>query len=134
VSLFGIGVMAYELKDFPVRSLVALVDPQMAHMKVDDLGTGFAGHEKVDILRVLETKPTLVLFDINVYENTTAPSDLVVALGAALEDPSVQKILAEQYEPATEWLDDPLNDEGGYLRYYKRVSGKQGHGAAPTGP
>jgi hypothetical protein len=106
----AIGAVSY-YSGLKIYSIHGLVDPKIARMDSRDLGRGFPGHEKSDLLYILSKKPTYFMFN---RELTTEPGTLPIY------SEEVTKILQEEYELSYNWLDDEKNNESGYFTFLKR--------------
>ena len=81
-------------------------------MQFDDLGKGFPGHEKIDLLYILSKQPTYFIFN---RKFTNEPADY------PSYSPEVNKILKEDYVLVSKWLKDDKNNEEGYFTFLERI-------------
>ena len=88
-----------------------MVDPKIARMDLDDLGKGFPGHEKSDLLYTLSKRPTYFMFS---RELTTEPGNYPVY------SEEVNKMLQDEYKLVYKWLADEKNNEAGYFTFLQR--------------
>ncbi|MFC2103313.1 hypothetical protein ACFLSS_02675 [Bacteroidota bacterium] len=88
-----------------------LDDPVIAKMKVDDMGTGFPGHEKSDLKYTLSKKPTYFMYLRELTERAGQFPEYA---------PEVDSILRKEYEQVSVWLEDKKNDESGYFTFLQR--------------
>ncbi len=110
----AIGALSYYSK-LKVYDIYGLVDPHIAKMTMEDLGKGFPGHEKIDLLYTLSKKPTYFIFS---REFTNEPADYPSF------SPEVDTILKKDYLLVSKWLKDKENDEEGYFTFLelKRIN------------
>lgn len=109
LALLGIGIIPY-ISDMEVRSFHGLVDPYIAHKPTEkEIGSGVAGHEKVDFVSVIREKPTYIMVDTgDLYPEPQAFPSF---------DEEIDAFVRENYELKTAWLVDTANHESGYLHY-----------------
>ena len=89
-----------------------LVDPVIARMQFEDLGKGFPGHEKEDLLYTLSKQPT---YFINNRKSANEPADY------PSYSPEVNKVLRSEYRVVSKWLEDEKNNESGYFTFLERI-------------
>jgi hypothetical protein len=113
----AIGAVAY-FSDLKIYGFHGLVDTHIAHLKQDDLGKGFSGHERGDYGYILAKEPTYFMFTRRLLEEGTCdfPEDY---------DPDIIALLRRDYELVGEWLEDRENNESGTFCFLKRKSGAQ---------
>jgi hypothetical protein len=85
-----------------------LVDPAIAHQKAEDIGRGFPGHEKTNVLHALRKGPTYFVFDRRIYRKPITPP----RYGAEAD-----ALIRERYRLSHVWLEDRVNGEKGYLTF-----------------
>jgi len=107
IATDAIGAISF-YSGLKVYDFHGLVDPVIARMQFDDLGKGFPGHEKIDLLYTLSKQPTFFIFNRK-FTNETAdyPS----------YSPEVNKALQEEYVLVSKWLKDEKNNEEGYFNF-----------------
>ena len=103
----AIGAVSY-YSGLKIYSIHGLVDPKIARMDSKNLGRGFPGHEKLDLLYTLSKKPTYFMFS---RELTIEPGKFPIY------SEEVNKILQDDYKLVYKWLDDKKNDESGYFTF-----------------
>lgn len=106
----AIGAISF-YSNLKIYCLHGLDDPLIAKMKVDDMGSGFPGHEKSNLKHILLKKPTYFMFS---RELTNKPADYPSYSG------EVNKILKEDYILVFRWLKDKKNNESGYFTFLQR--------------
>jgi hypothetical protein len=84
-------------------------------MQFEDLGKGFPGHEKINLLYTLSKQPTYLIFN---RKFTNEPADY------PSYSPEVNIVLLEEYLMISEWLKDEKNNEEGYFNFLERKKGK----------
>ncbi len=110
LALLGIGIIPY-ITDMKVHSFHGIVDPAIAHKENAGLGTGVAGHEKVDFVSVILRKPTYIMVDTgDLYPEPQPFPDY---------PDEIDDFVRQNYELKTAWLVDHANHESGYLHYLK---------------
>ncbi len=114
LALRPIGVIPY-VSGMRIHSIHGIVDPFIAHKVVSGtvLGTGFPGHEKQDLRHALSKKPTYVML-------TSDLSPRPQAYPVYPED--IDKILRENYEVRSVWLNDTQNGQAGYFTFLELKS------------
>jgi hypothetical protein len=93
-----------------------LVDPEIAHQKAEDLGRGFPGHEKTNVLHALLKGPTYFVFDRRIYKKPIRPPSYGAEANA---------LIRENYILSDFWLEDRANDEEGYLTFLELKKNKR---------
>jgi hypothetical protein len=93
-----------------------LVDPEIAHQKAEDIGRGFPGHEKTNVLHSLLKNPTYFVFDRRIYRKPITPP----RYGAEAD-----ALIRENYRLSHAWLEDRVNDEKGYLTFLELKKNKR---------
>lgn len=106
----AIGAISY-FSDIKIYGLHGLVDPKIARMDSKDMGKGFPGHEKSDLLYTLSKKPTYFMFS---RELTTGPGTFPIY------SEEVNKILHDEFKLVYKWLADEKNNESGYFTFLQR--------------
>jgi len=106
----AIGAVSY-YSGLIIYSIHGLVDPKIARMDSKDLGKGFPGHEKSDLLYTISKKPSYFMFS---RELTTRPGTYPIY------SEEINKILQDEYEPVYKWLTDENNNESGYFTFLQR--------------
>jgi len=108
----AIGIISYH-SGLRVYGAHGLVDPAVAHEGRGDarIGSGFAGHERHDLARLLEKRPTFVMFTREL--KPARPTGI-----AAPED--MRAIIAREYRLESVWLEDPRNGEAGWFNFLER--------------
>lgn len=110
LALLGIGIIPY-VTEMKVHSFHGIVDPAIAHKNDTGLGTGVAGHEKVDFISVILRKPTYIMVDTgDLYPEPQPFPDY---------PDEIDDFVRQNYELQTVWLVDRINHESGYLHYLK---------------
>ncbi|RKY90650.1 MAG: hypothetical protein DRQ13_12335 [Ignavibacteriae bacterium] len=107
IATGAIGAISY-YSGLKVYDIYGLVDPVIATMQFDDLGKGFPGHEKIDLLYTLSKQPTYFIFN---REFTDEPCDY------PSYSPEVNQVLQEKYVLVSIWLKDGKNNEAGYFNF-----------------
>ena len=103
----AIGAIAF-YSNLKVYDFHGLVDPVIAKMEFKDLGKGFPGHEKIDLLYTLSLQPTYFIFSRELtIESANTPS----------YSPGVNKILRDEYSLVSKWLKDEKNNEEGFFNF-----------------
>jgi hypothetical protein len=110
IATDAIGAIAF-YSDLKVYDFHGLVDPVIAGMQFEDLGKGFPGHEKIDLLHTLSKQPTYFIFN---RKFTNEPADY------PSYSPEVNKVLKERYLLVSKWLKDEQNNEEGYFTFLQR--------------
>ena len=103
----AIGAISY-YSGLKIYDIYGLVDPEIAMMDYDDVGKGFPGHEKKDLLHTLSKEPTYFLFN---RELTDQPADYPSYSN------EVNNVLRENYSLVSKWLKDENNNEEGYFNF-----------------
>ena len=106
----AIGAVSY-YSGLKIYSIHGLVDPKIARMDFDDLGKGFPGHEKSDLLYTLSKRPAYFMFN---RELTTEPGIFPIY------SEEVDKLLHDEYKLVYKWLADEKNNESGYFTFLQR--------------
>jgi len=106
----AIGAISY-YSDLKIYDIYGLVDPVIATMQFVDLGKGFPGHEKIDLLYTLSRQPTYFVFR---REFTDEP------VGYPSYSSEVNKVLKDDYTLVSKWLKDEKNNEEGYFTFLER--------------
>jgi arabinofuranosyltransferase len=106
----AIGAISF-YSNLKVYDFHGLVDPVIAKMEFEDLGKGFPGHEKIDLLYTLSKQPTYFIFS---REFSNEPADY------PSYSPKVNKLLREEYMIISKWLKDEKNNEEGYFTFLQR--------------
>ncbi len=106
----AIGAVSY-YSGLKIYSIHGLVDPKIARMDSKNLGKGFPGHEKSDLLYTLSKRPTYFMFS---RELTTEPGIFPIY------SEEVNKILQDEYKLVYKWLVDEKNNESGYFTFLQR--------------
>lgn len=107
LALGPIGVISY-YSDMTIYSMYGIVDPYIAHKPMTGIGQVLAGHEKHDIPYILSRRPTYFLFSSILQPEPEAFPDYSGEVG---------KILQENYQLHSVWLEDPVNQEAGYFTF-----------------
>jgi hypothetical protein len=107
----AIGAISF-YSDLKVYDFHGLVDPVIAKMDFEDLGKGFPGHEKIDLLYSLSKQPTYFVFS---REFSNEPADYPTY------SPKVNKVLQEEYVLVSKRLKDEKNNEEGYFTFLQRI-------------
>jgi len=107
IATDAIGAIAF-YSGLKVYDFHGLVDPVIARIQFDDLGKGFPGHEKIDLLYTLSKQPTYFIFS---REFTNEPTDY------PSYSPEVNEVLQEDYALVSKWLKDRKNNEAGYFNF-----------------
>jgi hypothetical protein len=102
-----IGVISY-YSDMTIYSIFGIVDPYIAHKQMTGLGQGFPGHEKHDLPYVLSKRPTYIMFSLGLRSEPESYPDY---------SDEIDKIIHENYQLRSVWLDDSINDEAGYFTF-----------------
>jgi hypothetical protein len=104
-----------------VHDVHGLVDPAIAHAARLDarVGRGFAGHDRRDLARLLEYRPTFVMFTREL--RAERPQRLAVP-------PELGPRFERDYALRSVWLEDPSNAAAGWWSYLER----RDRGAAPA--
>jgi hypothetical protein len=110
IATDAIGAVSY-YSGLTIYSIHGLVDPKIARMDSKDLGKGFPGHEKSDLLYTLSKKPTYFMFS---RELTTEQGTFPIY------SEEVNKILQDEYKLVYKWLADEKNNESGYFTFLQR--------------
>jgi len=77
-------------------------------MQFNDLGKGFPGHEKMDLLYTLSMQPTYFIFS---RELTVEQVDY------PFYSTEVNRVLKEEYLLVSKWIKDEKNNEEGFLNF-----------------
>ena len=111
VAVGAIGVLSYHA-DMVVHGLFGLTDPVIAHStQTSAIGSGFPGHEKMDLLHVLSKRPTYFIFT---RQLTGEPG------GYPSYSPAVDAVMQRDYGLVSSWLKDSANNEEGYFTFLRR--------------
>jgi hypothetical protein len=110
VSTSSIGAISF-YSNMKIYGWHGLDDPLIARMQVDDMGSGFPGHEKSDLKYTLSKKPTYFMYSRELTEKTGKFPEY---------EPKVDSILRKEYEKVSVWLKDINNGESGYLTFLQR--------------
>jgi hypothetical protein len=106
----AIGAISY-YSNLKIYGLHGIVDPVIATMETADLGKGFPGHEKSDLLYVLSNKPTYFMYT----------RDLTKDPGKYPEySDEINKFLVDNYTLVYKWFEDEKNSESGYFNFLQR--------------
>jgi hypothetical protein len=111
IATDAIGAISF-YSDLKVYDFHGLVDPVIARMQFEDVGKGFPGHEKMDLLYTLSKLPT---YFINNRKFTNEPA------GYPSYSPEVNKVLQSEYRVVSKWLVDEKNNEKGYFTFLERI-------------
>ena len=106
----AIGAISF-YSDLKVYDFHGLVDPVIARMQFEELGKGFPGHEKIDLLYTLSKQPTYFIFS---REFSNEPADY------PSYSQKVNQVLFEEYRLVSKWLKDEKNNEEGYFTFLQR--------------
>jgi arabinofuranosyltransferase len=106
----AIGAISF-YSDLKVYDFHGLVDPVIARMEFEDLGKGFPGHEKINLLYTLSKQPIYFIFS---REFSNEPADY------PSYSPKVNKVLLEEYMLVSKWFKDEKNNEEGYFTFLQR--------------
>ena len=108
----AIGAIGYH-SGLRVYGVHGLVDAEIAHgtRGAARIGTGFAGHDRRDLARVLARRPTFVVLRQDLLERR--PKDLRLT-------PGLTALLGTDYRLVTVWLEDERNDEAGWFGFLER--------------
>lgn len=107
LALGPIGVISY-YSDMTIYSIFGIVDPYIAHQPMTGIGRVFAGHEKHDIPYVLSNRPTYFLFSLGLQPEPESYPEYSGDAG---------RIIRENYQLKSVWLDDRGNNEAGYFTF-----------------
>jgi|GEM_PF-832051 len=111
IATDAIGAISF-YSNLKVYDFHGLVDPVIARMQIEDLGKGFPGHEKINLLYTLSKQPT---YFINNRKFTNEPADY------PSYSPEVNKVLQSEYRVVSKWLVDEKNNEEGYFTFLERI-------------
>ena len=106
----AIGAIAY-CSNMKIYGFNGLVDTHIAHIEKKNLGKGFPGHEKEDILYSLSLKPTYIMFSRRL---TKIPRVII-----SRKIYNVLPVIRKNYMPISIWLVDKINSKEGYLSFFK---------------
>ncbi|MGB5288745.1 MAG: hypothetical protein WBN42_09665, partial [Ignavibacteriaceae bacterium] len=112
IATDAIGAIAY-YSGLKVYDYHGLVDPYIAHLEIENLGKGFPGHEKKDFVYTLSRKPTFLMFN---RELTVQKAEVPVY------PEEIKAIIESEYELASVWLRDDLNNESGFFNFFQRIN------------
>lgn len=109
----AIGVISWYAR-MVVYGLHGLDDPKIARMEQGvgqkELGRGMAGHEKADVVYILEQKrPTYYMFERRLRQKPYRPP----------LSGTVKRIFEHRYQLQSAWIEDPFNDEAGYFSFFE---------------
>ncbi len=110
IATDAIGAISF-YSGLKVYDFHGLVDPVIAKMDFADLGKGFPGHEKIDLLYTLSKQPTYFIFS---REFSNKPADYPTY------SQKVNKVLHEEYVLVSKRLKDEKNNEEGYFTFLQR--------------
>jgi len=111
IATDAIGAISF-YSNLKVYDFHGLVDPVIARMQFEDLGKGFPGHEKIDLLYTLSKQPT---YFINNRKFANEPADY------PSYSPEVNEVLQSEYRVVSKWLVDEKNNEEGYFTFLERI-------------
>ena len=96
-----------------VYGVHGLVDAEIAHgeRSAGRVGTGFAGHDRRDLARVLSRQPSFVVLRQDLLPRRPKQMRLTPALTA---------LLGSDYRLVTVWLEDERNGEAGWFGFLER--------------
>ena len=96
-----------------VYGVHGLVDAEIAHSErnAGRIGTGFAGHDRRDLARVLSRQPSFVVLRQDLLPRRPKQMRLTPALTA---------LLGSDYRLVTVWLEDERNGEAGWFGFLER--------------
>ncbi len=108
----AIGAIGYH-SGLRVYGVHGLVDVEIAHGErgAGRIGTGFAGHDRRDLVRVLARQPTFVVLRQDLVSRRPKGMRLTPGLAA---------LLGTDYRLVTVWLEDERNDEAGWFGFLER--------------
>jgi len=107
----GIGAVSY-YSNLRIFDFYGTVDPYIAHQKRENLGKGFAGHEKVNFTYILAKRPTYIMFTRQLtMKPCTFPENY---------PPEATVLIRQYYELVSIWLEDKDNGESGYFCFGQR--------------
>jgi len=112
VATGAIGAISY-YSNMKIYGLYGLVDPFIAKKEIKDIGKGFPGHEKSDLMHVLSKQPKYFMFS---RELTEEP------LSYPKFSEKVNKVLQSEYRVVSKWLEDKQNNEEGYFTFLERIN------------
>jgi arabinofuranosyltransferase len=108
----AIGAISY-YSNMKIYGLHGLVDPFIAKKEMKNIGKGFPGHEKSDLLHILSKHPNYFMFS---RELTEEP------LSYPKYSKEVNEVLQSKYRIVTKWLKDIENNEEGYFTFLERIN------------
>ena len=113
----AIGAIGYHSR-LDVYGQHGLVDPVLAHRKqsASNLGSGLPGHDRRDLVYSLGLEPTWFLFN----RDLSAEPGQFDASRDQRFTPAVLAIIDQHYDLRSEWIDDPINGEAGWLSFFER--------------
>ncbi len=96
-----------------VYGMHGLVDPEIAHAphRNPNVGGGWAGHDRRDLVRLFEKQPTFVMFARTVRPEQPRGAELQADLDPAL---------VAEYGLVSLWLEDFANREAGWFSFLER--------------
>ncbi|MGD8306143.1 MAG: hypothetical protein PVF17_05785 [Ignavibacteria bacterium] len=106
----AIGVISY-YSNMKIYGLHGLDDPVIAKMKINNIGSGFPGHEKSDLYRILLKEPTFFMFTRELTKDKMNFPDYST---------EINSILRKDYNLKSVWLEDKKNNESGYFSFLQR--------------
>jgi arabinofuranosyltransferase len=115
LTIRAIGAISFYAR-LKIYDQDGLVDPEIAHQKTEDLGRGFPGHEKTNVLHALLKKPNYFVFDRRIYKKPIRPPSYGAEANA---------LIRENYRLSQIWLEDRVNDEKGYLTFLELKKNKR---------
>lgn len=106
----AIGAISF-YSSMKIYGLHGLDDPEIAKMKINNIGSGFPGHEKSDLYRILLKEPTYFMFTRELTKNKVNFSNYST---------EINNILRKEYNLKSIWLKDERNNESGYFSFLQR--------------
>jgi arabinofuranosyltransferase len=107
----AIGAIGWYAR-MPVYGAHGLVDPVLARRRsATPVGSGIAGHERLDFAYLLARRPTFLMFRRELRAEPLRRLDF---------GPGVDPRLAAEYELRSVWLEDPANGEAGWFTFLER--------------
>jgi arabinofuranosyltransferase len=94
-----------------VHGMHGLVDPVLSHRPAPGLGSGWPGHERVDLAYLFSLRPSYFMFGRKLVPERPRRA----ALPAFLD-----RELVREYRLASGWVEDPGNGEAGWLVFLER--------------
>jgi hypothetical protein len=83
--------------------MLGITDAHIAHIRMEEMGTGVAGHEKHDMKYVLARRPTYIIhYPFRIREAAITPAQFENKWNPGLSELPNMQAFAANYEPVTE--------------------------------